>query len=200
MFKCSNIWSVALSAISDTLYRIGHTGQLEGPELATSQRTIGDLSGVFENEAARQAMSADRVVYRVTACMPVPDGTPGGLYFGTSFIESGRVGDEYFMTRGHWHRKIDTAEYYWGIAGEGVLILMDEARRCWAERVVPGSLHYIPGRVAHRLANVGDQMLAVGACWGSEAGHDYAAIERDGFSARLKSIDGAPTLVEACTS
>jgi glucose-6-phosphate isomerase len=182
--------------IADSPYRVDLAhGGLWGPALIESERRLGDLVGVFEDEVARQALPADRMVYRVMAHMPVPEGAEGGLFFGTSFIEPGCVGDEYFMTRGHLHRKIDTAEYYWGIRGEGLLILMDENRSCRAERVRPGSLHYIPGGVAHRLANTGPQTLAVGACWGSEAGHDYSTIEQHGFSARLKSIRGVPTLI-----
>ena len=34
-----------------------------------------------------------------------------------------------------------------------MLILMDRERNTWAERMMPGSLHYIPGGVAHRVAN-----------------------------------------------
>lgn len=182
--------------ILDSPYRVDPVrGDLQGPGLITSERHLGDLQGVFEDEASRQALPADCLVYRVTAHMPVSQGTEGGLYFGTSFIEPGRVGDEYFMTRGHLHQKIEAAEYYWGIRGEGMLILMDENRRCTAQRVRPGSLHYIPGKVAHRLANTGKEVLAVGACWGAEAGHDYAAIEQHGFSARLKAVDGVAALI-----
>ncbi|MEM9354509.1 MAG: glucose-6-phosphate isomerase family protein [Planctomycetota bacterium] len=159
-----------------------------------SERTVGDLAGIFENEPARQAMDQSQVVYRVSAHLPVSDGTEAGLFYGASYLEPGRVGDEYFMTKGHFHQKRHAAEYYWGIRGDGVLLLMDEQRRCWGERVTPGSLHYIPGNVAHRLVNVGDETLAVGACWPSDAGHDYATIAELGFSSRIKCVDGVPEL------
>ena len=171
------------------------TGLREGPGMVTVRRTLGDLAGVFADEAARCALPADRLAYLVVAHYPVPEGTAGGLFFGTSHVEPGRVGDEYMMTKGHFHARRDTAEYYWGLRGTGVLILMDEQRRCWAERVFPGSLHYIPGRVAHRLANTGADILSVGACWPSEAGHDYASIAQLGFSARLRCVQGEPRLV-----
>ncbi len=173
------------------------TGLVPGPGITVSQRVIGDLVGLFEDEAARAALPQDRLAYRVVAHMPVPEGTAGGLFFGTSHVEPGLVGDEYMMTKGHLHAKPDTGEYYWGLSGHGMLLLMDERRACWAEPVFPGSLHYIPGRVAHRLANTGDTVLSVGACWLAEAGHDYAAIARHGFSARLKRVDGRPRLAPA---
>jgi glucose-6-phosphate isomerase len=161
---------------------------------------LREFVGLYADEQARKLLDQDQIVYRIVIHVPVPESTVGALLFGTSLLEPGRVGDEYFMTKGHFHEKRNTAEYYWGISGQGVLILMDENRRCWAEQVWPGSLHHIPGRVAHRLANTGDSTLAVGACWPADAGHDYSSIADRGFSARLKDIDGIPQLVEEIVS
>lgn len=136
------------------------------------------------------------MVYTVQAWFPVPEGTPGGLFFGTSTIMHGKVGDEYFMTKGHFHSKSDRAEFYWGIQGKGILILMDRDRNTWAEQVYPGSLHYIGDDIAHRLANTGNENLIVGACWPSDAGYDYKEIAVNGFSARLIDVFGKPVLVE----
>lgn len=172
------------------------SGSLTGDGVTTVRRTIGELKGLFADEVARAALPQDRLAYRVEAHMPVPGGTRGGLFFGTSYLEPGLVGEEYMITKGHFHEVIDTAEYYWGIAGEGTLILMDEDRNTRAEEVSPGSLHYIPGRVAHRLANTGKTTLVVGACWPADAGHDYSSIARLGFSARLLRVEGRPHLVE----
>jgi len=171
------------------------TGILCGDAIQSSERMLADLASVFADAQAYAELDPRTVVYRVQCQMKVQEGKAGGLFFGTSFLKPGRVGDEYFMTKGHLHAKRDTGEYYWGIKGQGALILMDEDRRCWYEPVYPGSLHYIPGCIAHRLANIGDRELAVGACWPSDAGHDYASIAEQGFSARLRCVDGQPTLV-----
>lgn len=172
-------------------------GSLLGETVSRVVRTIGDLRGIFVDEASRAAMPQDRVAYRVECYFPVPEGTQGGLFFGTTLIEPGLVGAEFFMTKGHFHARLDTAEYYWCIRGRGMLLLMDEARRCRAEQMKPGSLHYIPGRTAHRVANVGDETLCFGACWPADAGHDYESIAARGFSARVLRIDGAVKMVEA---
>ena len=172
------------------------TGRLQGAQVIASTRTLGDLQGVFQQEALRQAMDPSQIVYEVQSHCCVAEGTPGGLFFGTSNVMPGQVGDEYFMTKGHFHARRECAEYYWCIEGEGALILMDEQGRCWMEPMRPGSLHYIPGYVAHRLANTGDVPLRVGACWPSDAGHDYATIAQTGFTARLKNVGGKPTLVQ----
>jgi glucose-6-phosphate isomerase len=110
-------------------------------------------------------------------------------------IQAGQVGDEYFMTHGHFHAKRDRAEYYGTIQGSGSLILMNEKRETRAEEMTLGSLHYIPGRTAHRVANTGTEPLSFWACWPSDAGHDYATIDSYGFGARMINLDGRPTLV-----
>jgi glucose-6-phosphate isomerase len=158
-------------------------------------RTISDLKGIFHDEDTRSAMAQDTVVYEVKSFMPVPEGTPGGLYFGLTLLHPGTVGDEYFMTKGHFHACADRTEYYWTLEGEGMLILMDEQRRVWAERMFPGSLHYIPGRVAHRVANTYRRILSFAACWPSDAGHNYAEIAENGFAGRLICIKGFPELI-----
>ena len=171
------------------------TGKLTGGGVVNSRRTIGDLKNVFLHEAVRAAMDPGTVVYEVQSHEAVPQGTPGGLFFGTSNVMPGQVEGEYFMTKGHYHARRECAEYYWCIEGTGALILMDEKGKCWYEPMVPGTLHYIPGYVAHRLANTGNTPLRVGACWPSDAGHDYASISESGFTARLMNVEGKPTLV-----
>ena len=102
-------------------------GALAGEAVETSRRTLGELAGVFADEAARAAMPPETLVYQVQRHRAVPEGTEGGLYFGTSFVEPGTVGDEYFMTKGHFHERRDRGEYYWCIAGRGVLVLSEFA-------------------------------------------------------------------------
>jgi glucose-6-phosphate isomerase len=170
-------------------------GTLSGPvtELA---RTLGDLKGLFADEAARAALPQDRVVYRVQSYCPVPEGERGGLFFGATFLEPGLVGNEYFLTRGHFHANAEAAEYYWCVRGEGVLLLMDADRRCRAERLRPGSLHYVPGRTAHRTVNTGRELLCVGACWPADAGHDHARIAAEGFAARVVRTAAGSQIIE----
>ncbi|HML49397.1 MAG TPA: glucose-6-phosphate isomerase family protein, partial [Clostridia bacterium] len=130
------------------------TGALSG-SVAESVKRLGDLQGVFADEAARARMPQDAVVYTVQVHKAEREGVPGGLCFGTSFIHPGVVGEEFHMTRGHFHDRPEAAEYYWCLQGEGILLLMDRNRHCTAMRMTPGSLHYIPGHTAHRLVNTG---------------------------------------------
>ena len=168
---------------------------IAGEGLKTGLRTLGDLAGIFADEKAYAAMDKGITAYNVKSIEPDPQGTPGGLYMGITYLESGKVGDEYFMTKGHFHQNPYSAECYWGVKGHGMLILMDHKRNTWAEEMLPGTLHYIQAGIAHRVANVGDEELVFSACWPSDAGHDYETIAYNGFACRLLKIDGVPKLI-----
>jgi glucose-6-phosphate isomerase, archaeal len=171
------------------------SGNLVGNNVRETVKTFGQLQGLFQHGNDLEHLDLNTIVYRVHWYAPVPEGTEGGLFWGTTVIEPGRVGDEYFMTHGHFHVKRDRAEYYACIEGRGMLIMMDTARRTWAEGMAPGGLHYIPGNIAHRVANTGQAPLKFVACWPSDAGHDYEAIRERGFGARVFERNGEPVLV-----
>jgi glucose-6-phosphate isomerase len=171
------------------------TGALQGPEVRRSHKTLGELQGLFADQIALAGMPSDTVVYRVEWWSPVPENTEGGLLWGTTIVEPGLVGREFFMTQGHFHAKADRTEYYGGMQGYGVLILMDESRKSWTEPMFPGSLHHIPPRTAHRVANTGDVPLRFTACWPSDAGYNYEPIRSRGFSGRMLRENGQAVFV-----
>lgn len=172
------------------------TGELRGEGVVCTARTVQDMKGIFRDEKIRQSLDQAKIVYRVQSVFPVPEGEEGGLFWGTTFIEPGMVGDEYFMTKGHFHANQHRSEFYMTVAGHGALILMQEDRTTTFEAMRPGTLHYIAAHTAHRVVNTGDSVLAFWACWPSDAGHNYEAIARGGFGARLRKVGGMPTLVE----
>lgn len=176
----------------------GYNGfHLTGDKAERVVRRIKDLKEIFTDKEAGEELAGDKVVYEVESYLPVAEDTTGGLFFGITFIHPGTVGNEYFMTKGHFHKIPNRAEFYWGIEGEGMLILMDKNRNTWAEKMYPGSLHYINGYIAHRTANTGKTVLSFGACWPSDAGHDYDTIATHGFSKILVNQNGVPALIEA---
>jgi glucose-6-phosphate isomerase, archaeal len=172
------------------------TGNLAGRGVNEVTRTLGELDGVFRDNVAWSVMDPARLVYKVQRFRPVAEGVEGGLFWGTTFVQPGLVGDEYFMTKGHFHSLRDRSEYYLTIKGEGALILMDEHRKTRFEVMRPGSLHYVPSGHAHRVANTGSILLTSLACWPSDAGHDYESVTNHGFSCRLRLVHGSPLLVE----
>lgn len=160
-----------------------------------ANKTVGQMEYVFLDEFRRREMDAAKLVYAVEVWKPVAEGTEGGLYWGNSTVFPGMVGEEYFMTRGHYHARNDRAEFYTTVSGRGLLVLMDEHRHASVQEMGAGTTHYIPGRVAHRVVNTTEVPLTFLACWPSDAGHDYQSIAQQGFSVRVMRRNGRPEVV-----
>ncbi len=172
------------------------TGHLSGDGVVETVRKVKDLAGVFRDEAARAAMDQEHVLYRVEAFEPVPEGTLGGVGLATTYLMPGQVGDEYILTRGHYHINEDRPELEVTISGEGYLVLMDRDRNTHIEAMTPGSVHPVGLGIAHRVANTGTEPLVFVSYWASETGHDYATIREHGFSGRVRNLEGVPVLVK----
>jgi len=170
--------------------------KLEGNKIERIGRRIKNLKDIFFDKAALEKLNPETIVYEVESYLPVALNTEGGLFYGITYIHPGVVGNEYFMTKGHFHKIRNRGEFYCTLQGEGMLILMDEDRNTWAEKMYPGSIHYIKGNTAHRTANTGNSILSFSAFWPSDAGHDYAIISEQGFSKILISKDGKPALID----
>lgn len=168
---------------------------LTGKEVNTSLKTIGQLKGVFIDENSRIAMNQDLPVYSVQTFQPSDDSAPGGLSIGNTTIYPGKVGNEFFMTRGHLHAKADRTEFYWGVNGNGLILLMNNDGDCRVEKMFAGSIHYIDRFHAHRVVNTGSVPLSFGACWPSDAGHNYEIIEQLGFTTRVMDSKHGPVLI-----
>ena len=167
---------------------------LKGNEVIKVSKKLSDIASIFlQQESSR----ANEIIYEVEAYFPVEEETEGGLFFGITHLQAGKIGNEYFMTKGHFHKQLNRGEFYWGLKGEGVLLLMDKEGKCKAEEMKVGSLHYIAGYIAHRVVNTGSEILSFGASWPSDAGHDYDTIIKAGFSYRLVEENGKPTIKEA---
>ncbi|MDR3692523.1 MAG: glucose-6-phosphate isomerase family protein [Fimbriimonas sp.] len=160
------------------------TGMLVGERIAESRRTVGDLVGYWSDpEAARQG--GDALLYGTQTWMPAEDGVEGAILWGNTVLMPGSVGGEFFMTRGHWHEKLDRCEMCVTVSGSGLLVLMDESRNTWVEQMSPGSTHYVPGNLAHRTVNTGDEPLVFMCAWPADCGHNYGSILELGFGRRF---------------
>lgn len=172
------------------------TGKLGGAELVEKSTTLADLQGLFADPHAEAVLSPDTQLYRV-AMLP-GNGGEGDLNMGVTYLEAGRVGQEFFMTRGHIHARAEQAEYYFGLCGRGLLLLQDMAGVCRLEQVFAGSVHHIPCHVAHRLVNTGETQLSALAVWPAIAGHDYRLMAERGFGLRVVAgKEGEPCVVSS---
>lgn len=161
------------------------------------ERRLSDLRGVFADAAAYKAalVEGDPVVYRVYSVEP--GSGQGQLHYGLGVLMPGRVGDEYYLTKGHLHAWRPAAEVYIGLRGAGVMLLEDETGG--HSQMVPltaSSVVYVPGHTAHRTINTGEQPLVYLGVYPSEAGHDYGAIAERNFAHVVVRRDGQPVLLE----
>lgn len=152
-----------------------------GPRIRKST-CLHQLDGVFADTLAFHQCDPHQCVYDVEMFdSPEAD---GALYVGVTHLYPGKVGNEYFMTRGHFHQRREQGEVYFGLRGTGLLLLQNEQGEARLEKVTPGSVHIIPGFTAHRLINTGSETLSALAVWPCSAGHDYAALS-SGFALRI---------------
>ena len=88
---------------------------LTGEDVIKSTRVLGELDGIFGDKQAFDEMYKDQVIYQVSSYLPVLENTPGGLFMGITTLYPGKVGSEFFMTKGHFHSNNDRAEFYRGV-------------------------------------------------------------------------------------
>lgn len=171
------------------------TALIEGAPV--SERRLSDLKEYFaDQKAVREILAtSDPVLYRVYS-VDTANGE-GDLVYGVGVVMPGKVGAEYFMTKGHYHAWRPAAEFYFGLSGEGYMLLEDEATG--ASRAVPlrpNSSAYVPGSTAHRTINTGDVPLVYIGVNAARAGHDYASIAERNFLKVMVERDGVPALLD----
>lgn len=109
------------------------------------QKHLRDLDGIYADERAfRNAMdiSANNIVYEVTDCRP--ESSYGDLVFGVTNMKPGRIGDEYYLTRGHIHALANRPETYYGESGTGVMLLESPHGDVRTIEIRPRVMCYVP--------------------------------------------------------
>lgn len=165
-------------------------------EKSTTKRYLSNMNGMFaDNEALKEMIKEEDILAYEFYELSLPE-KDSNLLFGTSIVYPGKVGNEYFMTKGHFHTILDTAEVYYCLSGKGYM-LMENPEGDWAaEELTPGKAVYVPGRYAHRSVNVGDEPLVTFFVFRSDAGHDYGTIETKGYRKLIIEKDGKVEIVD----
>lgn len=179
------------------------TFQVLGPEVMPSEydnRITRHLSALKDQFHDRDAyhnvlLGVDVLLYEVYEIRR-PE-VPGELLFGVTVIHPGKVGDEFFMTKGHFHNAMETAELYHCLDGEGVLV-METLEGDWAvEELRPGCVTFVPPRWAHRSVNTSlEDDLILFFTYPAHAGHDYKSIEEHGFRKLIFDCGGTYEIVD----
>ncbi|HZR20423.1 MAG TPA: glucose-6-phosphate isomerase family protein [Verrucomicrobiae bacterium] len=171
------------------------TGLIEGAKPV--QRRLSDMRGCYVDDAAyvKALAASDPLIYAVASVEPAHG--PGDLHYGLGRIMPGRVGREYFMTKGHLHEWREAAEIYLGLSGQGMMLLEDEASgESRALPLLPNQAVYVPGHTVHRTMNIGNSPLVYLGVYPARAGHDYRTVAQRNFRMALLEQDGRPVLVD----
>ncbi len=153
------------------------------------ERTLSSLEGQFADTSAYRTMLAkhDTLIYEVYE-VKRPE-VSGELLMGISIVHPGKVGKEFFMTKGHFHTVLETAEVYMCLKGEGVMVMETPEGEAAVETLSPGRVLYVPPRWAHRsVCTARQEDLITFFVYPAHAGHDYGTIEKQGF--RKLVMDG----------
>ena len=161
------------------------------------QRRVSNMASQFADEAAARALveNGDPLLYEFYG-LDLPEDDPGVLQFGTTILYPGKVGQEYYMTKGHFHTILDTCEIYYCLKGRGAMLMETPEGDVDFKELRPGEALYVPGRWAHRSINLGDEPLVMFFVYRADAGHDYGTIEEKGYRKLVVEQDGKPTLVD----
>lgn len=166
------------------------------PDTPSLKRYLSEMKGMYYDDAVLEGTlrEEDPLLYEFYD-LGIKE-TDGDLAFGTSIVYPGKVGNEYYMTKGHFHTIIDTAEVYYCIGGKGLMLMENLEGDCEVREFTPGQAVYVPGRYAHRSINIGTEPLITFYVFRADAGHDYGTIETKGFRKIVVEEDGKPTIID----
>ena len=161
------------------------------------KRTASDMRGHYADSDAMENLidkNADPLHYEVFEQFPSGESIPeevGQLMYCISKLQPGKVGDEFFMTKGHYHTVEDTAEIYLCLKGQGYMLMKTADGKCAAEKMSRGRMVYVPPFWAHRSVNTSKDEPLISFCvYPANAGHNYGDIEQQGFPKRIFDRDG----------
>lgn len=171
------------------------TGQIE-PCSVYEPRHVSNLAEMFfDQDSVQKAIEeGDPAVYEIRHTHFVTRNSDMAL--GVSTIFSGKIGGEYYMTKGHVHERDDQPEIYYCVRGSGLLLMDDLNGDFRAAPFNTGTIVHIPPQYAHRVVNSGADVLIFVSAFHLAAGHDYAPVRQKGFAYRVCEEDGQPVLVK----
>jgi glucose-6-phosphate isomerase, archaeal len=172
----------------------GVTGSVQ-PATARYAKRLSELRGLFQDERAQERAIVERddpVVYEVIEYRKAES----DLCFGTTIMSPGKVGAEYYMTRGHFHQRRDRGEAYYTQSGEGLLLLESRAGESRTVEMRPGVCAFIPPDWAHRSINTGSEKLVFVWFCATDSGHEYGEIRERGMRKLVVERDGRMVIAD----
>lgn len=182
-------WDKSFLVDFDTVTGVSETA-------VTTKRYLSQMKDMFFDSAAAEEIlkTGDPLIYEFYE-LGCPE-RAGDLLFGTTVLYPGKVGSEYFMTKGHFHTQLETAEVYYTLDGEGYMVMENPEGDTMELPLSKGQAVYVPRRYAHRTVNTGDKPLILFFTFAADAGHDYGTIETKGYHKMLVEQDGKTAVID----
>jgi len=147
-------------------------------------RTLEQMSDVFvDQEAVAEILERENPTIARVYMAPYP----------------GRVGEEYYMTKGHIHTDpISAPEIYITLKGQGKLVMQTREGETHVSEMVPGEINYIPSGWAHRTVNIGEGEFVFLGIFPSATKRDYSFIGlgKENFYKIVVERDGKPVVID----
>lgn len=134
-----------------------------------------DMVGYF-----KETPEPDTLIYEVYEAE-----TEGHQKLALTVMKPGKVGNEFFMTKGHFHEDDKAGEIYVCLKGNGMLIMQTKEGKTDEITLKPNTVAYIPPGWAHRTINTGPEEFIMVAIFPETSGHDYGSIQEKGFIKRV---------------
>jgi glucose-6-phosphate isomerase, archaeal len=97
------------------------------------------------------------------------------ISYGLTLMNPGKVGKEYFMTKGHVHKNLSSETYYL-LSGKATLILK-KGKETIKVPMKKDFFHYIPQGYAHRVINNGNVPALFLSVYQTDSKPDYAGFK-----------------------
>ncbi len=155
------------------------------------KRNASVMQGYYQDQAALDKLireQGDPLHYETFECEVPPE--YGQMIYGLSRLQPGVIGDECFMTKGHYHTIVETGEVYFCLEGQGAMLMKTQDGQVRVERMRRGSLVYVPPYWAHRSVNTGGTPLTTLFIYPADAGHNYGDITEEGFGQHIFKRNG----------
>jgi len=145
------------------------------------KRHLSDMDFMYQDREAAQEILAeeDPLIYRFYN-VEIPE-EEEHLRHCVSMVFPGKIGNEFYMTKGHFHEVEDTAEVYFTLRGRGKMVMQSTSGEVDIQDMYRGAITYVPPYWAHRCVNTGVQPLVFFAVYRGDAGHNYGIIEEKGM-------------------
>lgn len=166
-------------------------------DIESLKRYLSNMRGMyFDNDALEEKIAQDDELIYEFYDPKIPE-KDTEVTFGTSITYPGLVGEEYYMTKGHFHVQLETAEVYYCLKGFGYMLMESPEGEWEAREMRPGIAVYVPGRYAHRSINASlDGPLVSFFSFRADAGHNYGTIETQGFRKLCVHRQGTPEFID----